>query len=76
MERIVMEVDEATAKKWRTISAKFKKVFSKKFSSDIQFILENYKNQNFFEALDEIGERPAQSGLTQEIVNEILKSDD
>lgn len=76
MERIVIEVDDATAKKWRTTSTKFKKVISEKFASDIDFVAENYKNEDFFATLDEMGERLAKGGLTEEIVNEILNSDD
>ncbi len=76
MERIVIEVDDATAKKWRTTSSKFKKVISEKFVADIDFVTKNYKNEDFSAALDEIGERLAKRGLTEEIVNEILNSDD
>jgi hypothetical protein len=76
MERIVIEVDDATAKKWHTASSKFKKVISEKFAADVDFVIETYKNENFFESLDEIGERLARRGLTEEKVNEILNSDD
>ena len=76
MERIVLEVDDATAKKWQIASSKFKKVISEKFASDVDFVIETYKDENFSEALDEIGERLAKRGLTEEIVNEILGSDD
>ena len=76
MERIVIEVDDATAKKWRTSSSKFKKVISEKFAADIDFVTTNYKNEDFKAALDDIGERLAKRGLTEEIVNEILNSDD
>ncbi len=76
MERIVIEVDDATAKKWQITSFKFKKVISEKIAADIDFVTENYKNENFFGALDEIGERLAERGLTEEIVNEILNSNE
>ena len=76
MERIVIEVDDDTAKKWRITSPKFKKVISEKFATDVDFVMENYKNENFFESLNEIGERLAKRGLTEEKVNEILNSDD
>lgn len=76
MERIVIEVDDVIAKKWQITSSKFKKVISEKFAADIDFVAENYKNENFFASLDEIGDRLAKRGLTEEIVNEILNSDD
>ncbi|MEO6218916.1 MAG: hypothetical protein ABIO81_00705 [Ginsengibacter sp.] len=76
MERIVIEVNDATAKKWQIASSKFKKVIAEKFAADVDFVTENYKNENFSEALDEIGECLAKRGLTEEKVNEILNSDD
>lgn len=76
MERIVIEVDDATARKWKAASSKFKKVISEKFATDVDFVIENYKNENFSAALDEIGDRLAKRGLTEEIVNEILNSDE
>lgn len=76
MERIVIEVDEATAKKWKDASSKFRKVISEKFSADVDFVMKTYKNENFFEALDEIGAKLAKRGLTEDKVNEILNSND
>lgn len=76
MERIVIEVNGTTAKKWQIASSKFKKVIVEKFAADIDFVTENFKNENFSAALDEIGERLAQRGLTEDSVNEILNSDD
>lgn len=76
MERIVIEVDEATAKKWRRTSSNFKKVITEKFKKDVDFVSEKFKNEDFMAALDEIGERLAKRGLTEEKVNEILNSDD
>ncbi len=51
-------------------------MISEKFAEDVDFVTETYKNENFFEALDEIGDRLAKRGLTEEVVNEILNSDD
>ncbi len=76
MERIVIEVDEATAKKWQIVSSKFKKIISEKLAADIDFVTENYDNENLFSALDEMGDLLAKRGLTEKIVNEILNSDD
>lgn len=76
MERIVIEVSDTTAKRWKMASSKFKKVISEKFAADIDFVTENYKDEDFLQALDEIGERLSKRGLTEKIVNEILNSDD
>jgi len=74
MERIVIEVDDATAKKWQTASSKFKKVISKKFAADIDFITQKYNDENFSDVLDEVGKLLEKRGLTEEIVNEILNT--
>ncbi len=76
MEQIIIEVDDSTAKKWRTTSSKFKKVITEKFEKDVDFISKKFKNDDFMAALDEIGESLAKRGLTEEKVNEILNSDD
>lgn len=73
---IEIEVDEATAELWRTFSSKFKKIMSKRFSADIDFITRYYGNDDSFTALDEIGEQLARRGLTEEMVNEFLNSAD
>lgn len=76
MERIEIKVDETTAKKWRSASPEFKEIISIKFSTDVEFITRYYGNDEFLDALDEIGERLAERGLTEQTVNEILNSDD
>ena len=75
MERIVIEVDDATAKKWRTSSSKFKKVISEKFAADIDYVPKNFKKENFLASLDEIGDLLAKRGLTEEILHDILKDE-
>lgn len=76
MERIVIEVDETTGKKWGLASAKFKKEISEKISESISKILDDNRKENFLAYLDEIGEKMKQRGLTEEALNDILKADD
>lgn len=76
MERIVIEVDEATGKKWRLASSKFKKEISEKISESISKVLDDYKKEDFLAYLDELGEKMKQRGLTEEILDDILKNDD
>jgi hypothetical protein len=76
MERIVIEVDEATGKKWNLAPSKFKKDISEKISESISKILDDNRKENFLAYLDEIGEKMKQRGLTEEIVNDILQGDD
>ena len=76
MERIVIEVDEATGKKWRTAPTKFKKEVSQKISESISKILNDTRKENFLAYLDEISEKMKQRGLTEEALNDILKDND
>lgn len=71
---IEIEVDEATAEIWRKFSPKLKKMMSRKFSSDIDFITTQYGNDDSLTALDEIREQLAKRTLTKEMVNEFLNS--
>lgn len=76
MERIVLEVDEATAKKWNLAPAKFKKEIADRVSESITKILDDNRKANFLAYLDEIGEKMKQRGLTEEALNDILKDGD
>ncbi|HEY9363545.1 MAG TPA: hypothetical protein VIQ00_09810 [Chitinophagaceae bacterium] len=76
MERIVIEVDDATGKKWELAPAKFKKDISEKISESISKILNDNRKENFLAYLDEIGEKMKQRGLTEEALNDILKDND
>lgn len=76
MEQIIIEVDEATGKKWSLASAKTKEKISEKISESITKILDNEQKENFLIYLDEIGEKMKQRGLTEEVLNDILKDDE
>lgn len=76
MERIVIEVDEATAKKWGLASTKFKKEISENISVSLSKILNDTRKENFLAYLDELGEKMKQRGLTEETLNDILKDND
>jgi predicted house-cleaning noncanonical NTP pyrophosphatase (MazG superfamily) len=76
MERIVIEVDEETGKKWSLAPAKFRKEVSEKISESISKILDDTRKENFLAYLDEIGEKMKQRGLTEEALNDILKDND
>jgi hypothetical protein len=76
MERIVIEVDEATAKKWHLAPAKFRKEISEKISESISKIMNDTRKENFLAYLDEIGEKMKQRGLTEDALNDILKDND
>ena len=75
MERIVIEVDEAVAKKWRRTSPEFKKEASEKISESISKILDDNRKKHFLEYLDELRSKMKQRGLTEEILQEILNDE-
>lgn len=76
MERIVIEVADETAKKWRLASAKYKKEISEKIDEGINKVLTVNSMQNFMAYLDELGKKMKERGLTEEALNDILKDND
>lgn len=76
MERIVIEVEDETAKNWRLASAKYKKEISEKINEGINNVLKSNKKENFLAYLDELGDKMKGRGLTEESLNDILKGND
>ncbi len=75
MERIVIEVDEATASKWNAATEKTKTSTSKKINEILKYAL-NKDEQDMLRLLNKIGEEAAANGLTPEIFQEIMELDD
>ena len=76
MERIVIEVGDATAKKWRFSSPKRKIEIAKKIEIKLAKELMVDSKENFKLFLDEISATMQSRGLTQEILDDILKDDE
>jgi hypothetical protein len=76
MERIVIEVADATAKKWRTSSRKRREEISQEIEIRLAKKLMANSKEDFIAFLDEVGETMRQRGLTEEILNEILNEDE
>ncbi|MBC7625775.1 hypothetical protein [Ferruginibacter sp.] len=76
MERIIIEVGDATAKRWRTSSRKRREEISQEIEIRLAKKLMADSKENFIEFLDEVGETMRQRGLTEEILNEILNEDE
>jgi uncharacterized membrane protein YgaE (UPF0421/DUF939 family) len=75
MERIVIEVDDATAQKWKNVSLKRKKEIRQQLSQTLKQEIENSSKEDFIQFLNELREKAHERGLTQEILNEILKDE-
>ena len=76
MERIVIEVDDATAKQWRFSSPKRRIEIAKKIEIKLARELMSDSKENFKLFLDEMSATMQSRGLTQEILDEILKDDE
>jgi len=72
MERIVIEVDDATAKKWRKTSPQIKNKLEKLFEKQIEIVAERDKETQFEELLDKARREAAKNGLTEEILEQLL----
>jgi len=75
MERIVLEVDDKVAKAWRTTSVKLKQEIGGLMNKQIATIIEGKKEKDIIQYLNELREEMAERGLTQEILDDILKDE-
>ncbi len=76
MERIVIEVADATAKKWRLSSQKLRNKISEEVNIKLAKELMADSKEEFKQFLDEVGETLKERGLTEEILQDILKEDE
>lgn len=72
MERIVIEVADATAKKWRKVSLQIKSRLEKSFEKQIEIVSQSDKESQFEELLKKAREEAARNGLTEEILQHLL----
>lgn len=75
MERIVIEVDDVTAKRWRNVSPKIKSHLEKSFQKQIDDVLQRVKDSNFEILLNKAREEAANNGLTEEILQQLLNEE-
>ena len=76
MERIVLEVDDQTAKAWRNTSAKLREQIGKNLELVLNDSLTKSKEANFELLLQEIRIEAAKNGLTEEILAQLLNDND
>ena len=76
MERIVLEVDDKTAKAWRNTSAKLRTQIERNLEQVLNDSLNKTKEANFELLLQEIRTEAAKNGLTEEILEQLLNEED
>jgi hypothetical protein len=72
MERIVLEVDGASARAWRNTSPAIRAEYETKIAT----LLGELKEAEFDKLLDRVGKTAEQNGLTEEKLNELLNEPD
>jgi len=75
MERIVIEVDEATARKWQDVSPEIKKGLGKRIEDLLERVSYEIKVANFEAVLDRASDEAARNGLTEEILEKMLNEE-
>ncbi len=75
MERIVIEVDDMTAKKWKYATEDTKLNASRKINAILNYALQmdDREMKNF---LDKVGKETKENGLTLEVFQNIMELDD
>jgi len=75
MERIVLEVDDSVAKAGRTASVKLKQEIGDIMNKQIATIIDKKEEKDILPFLNELRQEMAEKGLTQDILNDILKNE-
>jgi hypothetical protein len=75
MQQIVIEVDDATAKKWNESSSKIKGQLEKNIEKQIDILSGGVKEDEFFALLDKISDEAVKNGLTEEILEKLLNEE-
>ncbi len=75
MERIVIEMDDDTAKKWHDVSPKIKNQMEKNFKEQIQLVSQGISEARFEALLDKASDEAEKNGLTEEILQQLLNEE-
>jgi hypothetical protein len=76
MDRIVLEVDDITGMIYRNFSPESKQQFNQVVSLMLKKAVNDSALPDYKKKLDEIGFKAAAAGLTPEILEELLKSNE
>jgi hypothetical protein len=75
MERIVLEVNDQTAKAWRNTSAKLRTQIGKNLEQILADSLSKTREANFELLLQEARKEAAKNGLTEEVLAALLNDE-
>ena len=76
MDRIVLEVDDSTGRIYRNFTPESKQQFSQVVGLMLKKAVNDMSLPDYKKSLDEIGFKAVAAGLTPEILDELLRSDD
>ena len=76
MDRIVLEVDDNTGKIYRNFSPESKQQFTEAVGLMLKKAVNDLSLPDYKRNMDAIGFKAVAAGLTPEILDELLKSDD
>ena len=76
MERIIIEVDEITARAFGKFSPKTKNSFNESVSIALKKMINNATSGSHKKFLDDLSAEAERNGLTEEILNDLLSDDD
>lgn len=76
MDRIVLEVDDSTGKIYRNFPPESKRQFNQVVSLMLKKAVNDMSLADYKKNLDETGFKAVAAGLTPEILDELLRSDD
>ena len=76
MERIVLEVDDATGKAYRKFSDETKQSFNRTISAFLKKAINDSGSADYQKMLDNMGDEAVNNGLTPEILKDLLHNND
>lgn len=76
MENIVIEIDNSTAEEFKKFSPETRSRFGEIVAIALKKIINDATNENYKHFLDAISDEAQKKGLTEDILNDLLKADD
>ena len=76
MQRIVIEVDEPTAVAFGKFTPETKRLFNETVAITLKKMIIDATISEHMHLLDELSDEAQKNGLTEEILNDLLKADD